>query len=180
LPSIFAHALVPIALGVGLGSAIVPRRLLVAGALLAMLPDLDVIGFHYGIAYAESWGHRGATHSLLFAALVASLMTLRHRVLHSGSATTFWFLFAAMGSHGLLDTLTNGGLGIELAWPWSDVRYFAPWQVIEVSPIILTAFFSARGWAVLQSELVWVGLPCVLLMVVTASLRSAWARRQRI
>ena len=34
---------------------------------LSLLPDADVIGFRFGIRYADAWGHRGATHSLLFA-----------------------------------------------------------------------------------------------------------------
>ena len=33
---------------------------------LALLPDADVIAFKLGIPYSAPWGHRGATHSLLF------------------------------------------------------------------------------------------------------------------
>jgi hypothetical protein len=35
------------------------------GGLMAMLPDLDVIGFALGVRYGDPWGHRGAAHSLL-------------------------------------------------------------------------------------------------------------------
>jgi membrane-bound metal-dependent hydrolase YbcI (DUF457 family) len=31
---------------------------------VSLLPDLDVIGFSFGVRYANPWGHRGATHSL--------------------------------------------------------------------------------------------------------------------
>ena len=32
-----------------------------------MLPDLDVIGFFFGVRYDDMLGHRGITHSLAFA-----------------------------------------------------------------------------------------------------------------
>ena len=66
-----------------------------------------------------------------------------------------------MASHGLLDTFTNGGRGIELLWPWTSERYFAPIRPIEVSPLGIRAFLSPRGAQVLQSEVIWVWLPAL-------------------
>ncbi|HEU4994167.1 MAG TPA: metal-dependent hydrolase [Gemmatimonadaceae bacterium] len=43
-----------------------------AGAACAALPDLDAIGFWMGIPYDHMLGHRGLTHSLTFAALIAT------------------------------------------------------------------------------------------------------------
>jgi len=41
---------------------------------------LNVIGFRFGIRYADFWGHRGFAHSLLFAALLALvIVALRFR-----------------------------------------------------------------------------------------------------
>jgi inner membrane protein len=54
-------------------------------------------------------------------------------------------------SHGLLDTLTNGGLGIALAWPFSMARYFAPWTPIPVAPIGVR-MLSGRGLRVVMTE----------------------------
>lgn len=56
-------------------------------------------------------------------------------------------------------------------------RYFFPWQPIEVSPISVRRFFTARGWRVLQSELVVVWLPALVLVSLTSLYRSA--RRAR-
>lgn len=81
------------------------------------------------------------------------------------------FLFVSGASHGLLDTLTNGGLGIALLWPFSDERYFAPAQVIQVSPINPARFFSKRAVDVLLSEGRWVWLPCVMLFLSLVLLR---------
>jgi inner membrane protein len=35
-----------------------------------MLPDADVLAFKPGVAYGNIFGHRGFTHSLLFAFVV--------------------------------------------------------------------------------------------------------------
>jgi len=56
-------------------------------------------------------------------------------------------------SHPLLDTLTDGGLGCALFWPFDLTRYFAPWRPIPVAPIGL-AFFSPFGLFVAAVELV--------------------------
>lgn len=50
-------------------------------------------------------------------------------------------------------------------WPWRDERFFAPWQVIRVAPFKLEAYLTARGEAVILSELYWVWLPGVVFML---------------
>jgi len=68
----------------------------------------------------------------------------------------------AIASHGVLDAMTDGGLGVTFFAPfWSD-RYFLPWRPIAVSPIGVARFLSARGVAVLASELRWVWLPSIV------------------
>ena len=61
--------------------------------------------------------------------------------------------FVSIGTHGPLDTLTTGGLGAELFWPFSTERYFAPWTPILVAPIGL-AMLSLRGFLVVVVEAV--------------------------
>ena len=58
---------------------------------------------------------------------------------------------AVVASHPLLDTLTNGGLGCALFWPFDRTRYFAPWHPIPVAPIGL-AFFSVYGMLIAVVE----------------------------
>jgi inner membrane protein len=70
----------------------------------------------------------------------------------------------------MLDSLTDGGLGVAAFAPFDDARYFAPWRPIRVSPIG-AAFFSARGLAVLASEVVWVWLPALALVLLTGLYR---------
>lgn len=162
MPTVISHAVVPLALGWALGPRRVDRRLLVAGALAAMLPDADVVAFKLGIAYADDFGHRGASHSFVFAAAVGALGALASRWLRTPPLWAALWLAACVASHPLLDALTDGGLGVALWWPWSDARIFAPWRPIEVSPIG-AGFFSLRGLHVLWSEIQWVWLPTLLL-----------------
>src|SRR5690606_14734480 len=131
--TIFSHALLPLAAGVGLGHGRIPVPLALAGAALAVLPDFDVIGFRFGLGYASDWGHRGVTHSLLFAFIVSGLVALVWARARSPGALLF--LFGCMASHILLDLLTDGGQGVMLFWPLDETRWFLPWQPIRVSPI---------------------------------------------
>ena len=62
------------------------------------------------------------------------------------------FAAVVLASHGLLDTMTDGGLGAALLWPFSLARYFAPWRPIPVAPIGLD-FFTLDGAIVALSEL---------------------------
>ena len=78
---------------------------------------------------------------------------------------TFAFLFVCTMSHGVLDAMTNGGLGVAFFAPFHNERYFFPWTPIRVSPIGV-GFFSARGLATLRSELLWVWGPCVIAAIL--------------
>src|SRR5512143_251987 len=118
MPTIITHPAVPLAMALGLGRDVVSKRLLLAGIAVSILPDLDVIGFKIGIPYASELGHRGLSHSLLFAFIIAMAGSTLYRWLDSTFHRTLWFLFAAMASHSLLDSFTNGGLGVALLWPW--------------------------------------------------------------
>jgi inner membrane protein len=175
MPSAITHAVVGAAL-----TPLAPRplrglRLAVALAAVAALPDLDVIAFRLGIPYAHPLGHRGFSHSLLFAAVVA--LVLPRLVCPAVRAGTrrWWAVvllgFAAVASHGLLDACTDGGLGVGLLIPVSEARFFLPWRPLAVSPLSVRAFFSPRGWAILSTEVVWVWLPIALALGVLLARR---------
>ncbi len=186
MPSIITHAAVPLALWCAADRGRIPPRLLAAGVIAAMLPDADVLAFALHIPYADAFGHRGASHSLLFALVVAALATLllsfgsrrpwsavlcqprlastTARSTAASTAQAAAFVFVCAASHPLLDAMTSGGLGVALAWPWSEHRFFAPWRPIRVSPFA-PQFFSARGLATLLSELRWVWLPLATAVV---------------
>ncbi|MDQ3280612.1 MAG: metal-dependent hydrolase [Acidobacteriota bacterium] len=134
-----------------------------------VLPDADVLSFALGIPYEHLLGHRGFTHSIVFALVVAAIAT-RVVAAREQRRAAFAFLFLCAISHPLLDALTNGGLGVALFAPFSNHRYFFPWTPIRVSPIG-AGFFSARGIETLRSEAVMVWLPVIAASVLARSRR---------
>lgn len=85
---------------------------------------------------------------------------------------TFVFVLLSGASHGLLDMLTNGGLGVAYFWPFSDHRFFFPEQVIQVSPLSLRRLLGPAGRAVLESELLWIWLPGLVVLAAFAMARK--------
>lgn len=163
MPSLFAHVAPALALAPVFVKPGVPRRLVWLGALGAIAPDLDVIAFSFGVPYADVLGHRGLWHSLPFAAFAAACLTWLAVPRAAPHARVWLYLFLCIGSHGLLDMATDGGLGVALFAPFDERRLFFPYRPIAVSPLGVAAFFSPRGLAVIESEALWVWLPFVLL-----------------
>jgi len=176
VPSLFAHVAPALALAPAFARPATPRRLYVLGALCAAAPDLDVVGLALGLPYEHWLGHRGLSHGVPFAALAAAAVTVLAfpRARPGFSRARAWlFLFLATASHGLLDACTNGGLGVALLSPFDERRFFFPFRPIVVSPLGIGAFLSARGLAVVESELAWVWLPSALLGF------GLWLRKRR-
>ncbi|MGH0030673.1 MAG: metal-dependent hydrolase [Myxococcota bacterium] len=165
MATLFTHAFTAGALVACAPAGLPRRRLLLAAAALSVLPDLDVAGFPLGVAYGHPFGHRGFTHSLLFAALVAPLAT-RWVLPGARLASRPWrrvtlVLFLATASHGVLDAFTDGGLGVGFLLPFDETRYFAPLRPLRVSPIGVDAFLQGRVLPILRSEILWVWAPAV-------------------
>ena len=180
MPTILTHAVVPLALGVGLGAGVVSRRLLLAGLVAAMMPDLDVVAFKLGIAYSDAFGHRGASHSITFALLLGLIALFCAQPLRSTRLAAFLFVGLSALSHPVLDMFTDGGLGVALWWPMSDERFFWPWRMIEVSPIGISRFLTGRGLAVILSEFGWVWLPAFALCALLCFMRRRSARNNSL
>ncbi len=128
---------------------------------LALFPDADVIGLALGVPYAADWGHRGATHSFVFAAIAAPLFGFFAPQLGLSRLRATVFALAALASHGLLDAMTTGGLGVALLWPADTQRIFFSWRPIPVAPIGL-AIFRPAGLALMLHE-AGLFLPCWLI-----------------
>ncbi len=174
MASLPTHAMAALGLGAFFYKPGIPKRVWVIGAVCSTIPDFDVIGFRFGIRYGDFWGHRGCTHSLVFAAVLAVAIVILgfHRGLPNISRLSMWtYFFLATASHGLLDAMTDGGLGVAFFAPFDSHRYFLPWTPIRVSPIGIGRFFTSRGSAVLRSELLWIWVPAGLLIVTAMLLR---------
>jgi inner membrane protein len=77
----------------------------------------------------------------------------------------FCCLFLATASHGVLDAMTNGGLGVAFLAPFDRARYFLPFRPIQVSPLGIPSD-AERMLRIARSELTWVWLPTLLVTMV--------------
>jgi inner membrane protein len=173
MPTVISHAVVAVALIAAFPAQAVPRRLMLLGAACSMAPDIDVIGFHFGIHYGDLLGHRGLSHSFAFAAVLTSLALLAalprlKPPVHRG--LVWLYLFVATASHGVLDAITDGGLGVAFFSPFDTTRYFFPFTPIAVSPIGAD-FFSDRGLSILSCEFRWLWLPSIAFAAVALTVR---------
>src|SRR3989338_8340680 len=78
--------------------------------VLSVLPDIDVLAFHLGFPYEHMFGHRGFTHSILFAVIVSFLTSLLFFREIKKFGRDFWWLtflfFLSLVSPGFLYALT--------------------------------------------------------------------------
>jgi inner membrane protein len=163
MASAFGHALTAVALGSSYPKRMTNWKFWFLGIICSILPDADVLSFKLGIPYDSFWGHRGFSHSLLFALVIGVIISFsffRKDLLSIKGVGYIFFFFICTASHSILDAMTNGGLGVAFFSPWDEARYFFSWRPIKVSPIGIENFFSDWGKRVVLSELIWIGIPC--------------------
>lgn len=173
MASAISHPAVLLALAPIFGS--VPRRVWWLGALCSIFPDVDAIGFWLGIPYGHPLGHRGLTHSLSFASALAGALTVFATGPDSPRGAVFGFLFCCAASHGVIDALTDGGLGVAFFAPFDNARFFFPWRPIRVSPIGVRGFLGRRGVEILRTEIVSIWLPSLAAGAIAWLARRAGA-----
>ena len=162
MPTVFSHIAVPVCAAIALGRRRVGVSALLAGMLAAIVPDFDGLSVNLGIVFGGMAGHRGFTHTLVFALLLGLVGWWLAPRWNMRRDHGYLWIALCMLSHPLLDMLTNGGIGIALFWPFNETRVFSPWRPIEVSPIALKRFFSPRGAAVIFNELFTVWAPLLV------------------
>ncbi len=170
MPSIITHAIVGISSGLAISAGRAPKRFWAMSMICPILPDLDVLTFKLGIPYGNFWGHRGFFHSIFFAVLLGGVIStafFRKEGIFSKSWLFYFVYFSVVSStHGILDALTNGGLGIALLSPFDNERYFFWATPISVSPISIKAFFGGKGIAILKNEILWIWLPSIVVAII--------------
>ncbi|MDH5178401.1 MAG: metal-dependent hydrolase [Gammaproteobacteria bacterium] len=172
MPTMLSHPAVAIGLLPWFRQIAEYRAILLTGMALAILPDIDVVGFKLGVPYGHLFGHRGFSHSLFAALLLGGVMAWwLCRTRDIPFKTTWLYLFICMASHGVLDAMTNGGLGIAFLSPFSNERFFLPFQPIKVSSLTVQHFFGQHGLNVLSSELIWIWLPVLPIFLAGMYLR---------
>jgi inner membrane protein len=123
--------------------------------LLTVLADFDQLPLAFGVPDRGLYGHRGLTHTPLFAlsvglsVLVYAKLRIWERPFRAALMT-----FLLVASHALLDAMSQDGRGILLLWPLSAQRFHLIWRPIPDAPTGL-AFFSAVGLRHLIIELIY-------------------------
>ena len=170
MPSIIGHTIASVGLGKLFSQEKQDLRFWLLAAYCSLIPDGDVILFYFKVPYGHMFGHRGFSHSILFAVILGFMVTFLFFRDVPRMSPRWWryvaFFSIVTLSHGIFDAMTYGGYGVGFFVPLSGQRYFLPWRPIEVAPIGgLTRFFSAEGWPVIRSEFVWIGLPVICLVL---------------
>ncbi len=179
MATVLAHAAIPWLTGRALRR---PRKLTATGAALACAADLDMLGYAFDLRNEDLWGHRGLTHSLaagLALGTAAAFVFFSRAGLRSADfRRALLFLCFAGVSHGLLDALTFGAIGVALLAPFTAHRFLFPLHLVPVLPLGIPEVFSKLGLQVLADELLWMVAPWALLLEA-AHLLSSPARRTR-
>ncbi len=181
MASLFTHGFVGYGLHELLPQRMKSRKLMILSIVAPILPDGDVIGFFFGIPYDHLLGHRGFFHSIFFAIILGIILSAlffrerwKDKPLFIG---TMVFLSVLIASHGVLDAMTSGGLGVAFWSPFDNSRLFLPFRSIAVSPIGVSRFFSEWGLRVIISEFFVVWIPLSLTIILGKLLY--WVARQR-
>jgi len=180
MPSAFTHAFIALPLGKTFFEREMPLRFWLLAIFCSILPDVDVYSFYFRTGYGGLFWHRGLTHSLPFAfllSLAAVWLAFREgNALYLPRWKLWLFFFLLACSHGALDALTGRGYGVAFFSPFDTDRYSFPWAPIKISPIGLKSFFSSWGTEVILSEVRWVWIPAVLLLLVVRGFRLMRSR----
>ena len=179
MASAFSHAFVALALGKTSRHPSMTWRVLFLGMACSIVPDLDVVGFSFGIRYGDLWGHRGLTHSIFFACLLSAVLVRLWywRVTTSAKVTLSVYFFCCTASHGVLDAMTDGGLGVAFFSPFDTSRYFFTYRPVAVSPIGIGDFFTGEAFRILASEATWIWLPTIVIFLILRGFQQMWLWR---
>jgi inner membrane protein len=167
MPTAISHSLVAVVFG-KIFSKSTGVKFWVLSIICAILPDIDVIMFSFGIPYEHMYGHRGFSHSILFALLISLIIVLVGFREIKQNSKLWWsvvvYFFLIGLSHDILDAITSGGQGVGFFIPFDSTRYFFPFRPIRVSPFSIIRFFGSEGQRILVSELVWIWIPAIILL----------------
>ena len=167
MATLYTHAVAGLGIARLATARPMPWSYWVAAAALPCIPDLDVFST---AAYGSPMGHRGITHSLLFALAAGAVAA---GLLHRRFQLRWWRLtglfFVIVASHGLLDAMTWGGEAIPFFWPLGG-RY-GNWGPIPVSDIAFE-LPDPRTSRSIRAELLWVWLPVVIAVALTELYRT--------
>ncbi len=150
-------SLTQVVLGAAVGEAVlgkkVGNRAMLWGAIGGTIPDLDVLLKFFVDDITSTEMHRGFSHSLIFAVLIAPLLgwvaTKLHKKLQNVSLKNWsWMFFWIVVTHPLLDAHTSWGT--QFFWPfeyrlaYQNIFVVDPLYTIPFLILVVVAMFHKR------------------------------------
>lgn len=137
-------SLTQIVLGAAVGEAVLGKKVgnkaMVYGAIAGTIPDLDVVARYFTDTVTATEIHRGFSHSVFFAILMAPVFGWLVWKLHSKAGATrrnwSWLFFWGLFTHPILDAFTTWGT--QLFWPF-DLR-LAFQTIFVIDPLYTLPF----------------------------------------
>lgn len=170
-----SHALTGAALAMTLAPSGRVRTAALAGAAVAMVPDLDVLIRDASDPLLQVELHRHFSHALLVDVLLGGLAAwLVAARTHTAWRSWLPALVCAALSAALLDACTS--YGVHLLWPFAEGRI--AWSIIAVvDPLYTLPLLFLVVWAVWRSS---PGAAAAALMMASAYLTLGFVQQQRV
>ncbi len=130
MASVFGHAISAITVSDFASKKYDKVKLTVLAIICSILPDADIIMFKFGYSYSHWLGHRGFSHSIVFAIFIALLIKIifysKYKFFSRDSLYIILIFSFITASHGFLDAMTTGGKGIAFFHPLIIRAIFYP------------------------------------------------------
>lgn len=135
-----------IVLGAATAEAVLGKKVgnkaMLWGAIAGTIPDLDVLSEYFLNPFQALVFHRGFTHSIVFALIMAPILGYLVSKLYAKKGEADWkgwslLFLVSIGTHPLLDCFTTWGT--QLLWPFSEARI--AWNTIFVLDPLYTIPF---------------------------------------
>jgi inner membrane protein len=168
------------------------RRAMAAGALVALVPDLDIAAGWIGGPFVNWVHHRGLTHSILFGPVAGILLGWliwrwhcwrfgRDDDLAGGDARRAWMWLAviALMTHPIIDAFTS--YGTQLLYPLTTTRFainampiIDPIYSLALVAALLVGIFARNRASLAQDA------AAAALIFISAYTLLAWAINDRV
>lgn len=150
-------SLTQIVLGASVGEAVLGKKVgnkaLLWGAIAGTIPDLDVIGNFFMDPINAAYHHRGFSHSIVFAIIMAPLLGwLVHKMYEKKGEADWkgwsWLFFWSIFTHPILDCFTTWGT--RLLWPLNERVTFN--SIFVVDPLYTVPFLILVIWVMFKKR----------------------------